>query len=252
MMEAKVMSSSRAFAITLAVLLFACSGCDAGEACDVPGAVELCACGSGAPGTQGARLCQDDHTWNTCDCSGAIPLPNAVMPLDPSGGRGGMAGTAGNSGAGGAGSGGTGGGTPMMDGGGNDDDGGMDLPDGGGSGGMGGSGGSGGMSGSGGMGGMDPENPYGPCMGNPDCRTSAECTITPSFPTQATVCAPKCVDTTDCPVPEGTYEAMVMCVTGYCRIDCTPVGFEALLTCPTGMTCIAPLFGTPWCHDDGM
>ena len=240
------MSNARSWVFSIAALLLASSGCDSGEACDVPGSVELCACGSGA---QGGRLCQEDHTWNACDCSGAIPLPNPVTPLDPSGGRGGMAGTAGTAGGGTGGVGATGGTTPMMDGGGQDDDSGIDVPDGGGSGGSGGTGGSGG---SGGTGGMEPENPYGPCMGNADCRASAACTITPNFPADATVCAPKCVDTTDCPVPEGAYDAVVMCVAGYCRIDCTPVGFGALLSCPMGMTCIAPFFGTPWCHDDGV
>jgi hypothetical protein len=30
------------------------------------------------------------------------------------------------------------------------------------------------------------------------------------------------------------------------------VPFAALLTCPEGMVCIAPLFGIAHCHDDGM
>jgi len=44
-----------------------------------------------------------------------------------------------------------------------------------------------------------------------------------------------------------------MCVTGYCKIDCTPVLFAALpSSCPTGMVCVAPLFGLSYCRDDGI
>ena len=85
-----------------------------------------------------------------------------------------------------------------------------------------------------------------------DLVTLAACSITPNFPTDATVCAPRCVDVSECPKPEGMYDATVQCVTGYCRIDCTPVLFEPLLSCPPGMACIAPLFGQSYCHDDGM
>ena len=97
-----------------------------------------------------------------------------------------------------------------------------------------------------------PVNPYSACMSASDCVPGAQCIITPSTPTNATVCAPPCVDTTDCPVPKGSYEAVMTCVTGYCQLDCTPVLFAPLLTCPTGMTCIAPLLGESYCHDDGM
>jgi hypothetical protein len=40
-------------------------------------------------------------------------------------------------------------------------------------------------------------------------------------------------------------------VNGSCMLDCTPVLFSPLLTCPTGMSCIAPLFGTAYCHNSG-
>jgi len=239
-----MLSSRLAFGSIVACAISMLGACDDFQPCAVPGTAEVCAC---APGAQGARVCDAEHTWSQCDCSGAIPLPNQVMPVGGSGGAGGAGGTGGSAGSGGAGTGGMGGSggmTPPVDGG--DDDGGTDPID------AGGMGGIGGMAGEGGMGGVAPETPYGACMNNGDCRPTAECSITPSFPTDATVCAPKCVDISDCPVPEDTYEAMVMCVAGFCRIDCTPVLFAALLTCPTGMTCIAPLFGQSYCHDDGM
>jgi len=237
MMEGTLMAKSRFLGVAL---LFFASSCDDVEPCAVPGSAEVCSC---APGAQGARVCEAEHTWSDCNCSGAIPLPNPVIPLDAGGGRGGGAGSAGSTGTGGAGAGGMGGGTPAMDGGEIDDDGGVDPAD---------AGGTGGMGGAGGMGGMEPENPYGPCANNGDCRMAAECTITPNFPADANVCAPRCTATSDCPVPAGMYDAVVTCVTGFCRLDCTPVVFQPLLSCPAGMVCVSPLFGSTWCHDDGM
>lgn len=231
----------------LVAVIAVLSGCDDAGSCDIPGAAGPCAC---APGAAGARVCSAEHTWGACNCSGAIPLPNPVVDVGGSGGSGGTTGSGGSAGVGGGGSGGSGGGTPPDDGGNGDDDGGTDMPDGGGAGGMnGGSGGSGAMGGTGGTG---PENPYGPCAGNVDCAPIGDCTITPNFPNDASVCAPHCTETSDCPVPAGMYDAVVMCVTGYCRIDCTSVAFQPLRSCPSGMACVAPLFGTPWCHDDGM
>ena len=245
MMEVTSMSKASSarwlvLSIASAALL---SACDAGSPCAIPGTAEACACALGA---QGARVCDAEHTWGECNCSGAIPLPNPIMELGGMGGSGGRAGVGGTAGVGGAGVGGMAGNTPPTDGGSVDDDGGVE-PDGGGMGGM-----SGGMGGASGAGGMEPNEPYGPCMTNDDCAPIGDCTITPNYPADATVCAPRCTATSDCPVPAGMYDAVIMCVTGYCRIDCTSVAFEPLLSCPTGMTCIAPLFGTPWCHDDGM
>jgi hypothetical protein len=56
----------------------------------------------------------------------------------------------------------------------------------------------------------------------------------------------------DCPVPDGTYEAVLACSQGGCRLDCTPLPFAPLLTCPAGMACVAPLFSPAYCHDDGV
>jgi hypothetical protein len=241
MMEVTRMAKPSLYGSIVSSLLLL-AACDGVQPCAVPGSVEACAC---APGMPGARVCEGEHTWGECDCSGAIPLPNPVTPI--TGGSGGMSGGAGGAGVGGSGAGGAGGSGGMSGGAGGagvggDDDGGVE-PD---------AGGSGGIGGSGGMGGMEPENPYGACMNNGDCQPTADCSITPNFPTDASVCAPKCMQVSECPVPEGTYEAMVQCVTGYCRIDCTPVLFEPLLSCPRGMVCINPLFGQSYCHDDGM
>ena len=93
---------------------------------------------------------------------------------------------------------------------------------------------------------------YGACMTAADCQPKAQCVITSNYPVDANVCAPACVDVGDCPVPDGTYDAVLGCVSGYCRLDCTPVLFAELLTCPSGMACIAPLLGSAYCHDDGM
>jgi hypothetical protein len=84
-----------------------------------------------------------------------------------------------------------------------------------------------------------------------DCDPEASCLQTPGVPASS-VCAPACVNDSDCPVPDGTYEARLGCVVGFCQLDCTPVLFAPLLTCPTGMTCIVAALGNAFCHDDGM
>jgi len=68
------------------------------------------------------------------------------------------------------------------------------------------------------------------------------------------VCARACGDTSDCPVPEGMYEADVLCVEGRCRIDCTSEFPLVQQTCPAGMTCIAEDFPglAEYCYDDGL
>jgi hypothetical protein len=105
------------------------------------------------------------------------------------------------------------------------------------------------MGGDGGSGGSPPlGDPYGPCTGDPDCAPIGACSMTQSSPTNATVCAPTCTVVGDCPVPEGTYDAVLQCVEGYCRLDCTPVVFQPLLSCPAPMTCIGALFGQSYCH----
>jgi hypothetical protein len=234
----------RALGLSLLLLAGACSD---DSPCGVPGVVQTCACSGGM---HGARVCGDDKTWQACNCSGAIALPNPVADKPTM------------HGSGGSGSGGRGGMMPPKGGSGGmmapptsmDEDGGGGVADGGGSGGS----GSGGMNAhpdAGGTGGAmadagmpTPMNAYGACKTPADCVMGAQCIVTASTPTDATVCAPPCVDTGDCPVPPGSYQAVLTCVTGYCQLDCTPVLFDPLLSCPSGMTCIAPLFGESYCH----
>lgn len=223
------------------------ASCETIARCPVPGVTTSCVCPGGA---SGARVCGDDNVWRTCDCSGAIGLPEPISIAPPSGTGGTSGGTAAPTG-----------GTSVVP----DDDAGVDpIPgtDAGPTGGSGGSGATGGTAGSGGVGatggtggtaGTDatPPDPYRPCMANTDCDTGGACVVTPGFVTLS-VCAPACVDVGDCPVPAGTYEASVVCDVGYCKVDCTPLPFAPLLTCPTGMTCVVPLFGISHCHDDGV
>jgi hypothetical protein len=222
-----------------ALVLSVAAGCSASERCGVPGVVAACTCGGGAPG---ARVCQPDSSWRACDCSGAIPLPQPVRERDAGGPD--TSGTGGAPPAGGAGgSSGAGGASMDVDGG--DDDAGMEPIDAGGSSGTGGSGGAPADAGT-----IDPRDAYRGCATASDCDLGAECTITPGFPTDDSVCAPACVDTGDCPVPGGSYQAGVKCVVGRCRLDCTPVLFQPLLTCPADMQCIAAQFDLSFCHDD--
>jgi hypothetical protein len=231
--------------IGMVLLTLAASACGSTDRCVAPGVTATCSCGGDK---LGARACREDRTWASCDCSGAIALPNPIIN-EPrgAGGAGGVSGTGGRGVTPGSG----GGVAPMTDGGA------VPLTDGGGGpmidGGASGTGGNG-TGGAGGTGGAEPVPlvPYGPCMATADCGPNADCVITPGFPTSASVCASVCVDVGDCPKPAGTYDAVVTCVTGYCKIDCTPVLFAALLSCPTGMVCVAPLFGLSYCHDDGI
>jgi hypothetical protein len=211
-----------AVGLLCALWLGACAG---SEPCDVPGVVTQCACGAG----MGARICGDDRTWQACDCSGTIALPVEVMASTPNAGTG----------ASGSGGGTAGTGTSMRR------DSGVSLRD---------SGDSDGSAADGGM--VDanvapPSAAYRACMTDAECDPGSKCIVTAGAPT-ASVCAPACVNTVDCPVPEGTYEAKVNCVTGYCQLDCTPVLFAPLLTCPGGMTCVIAALGSALCHDDGM
>lgn len=234
--------------VTAALVLGAISSCSTSARCGVPGVVTTCVCPNG---TSGARLCGEDNVWQRCDCDGAIGLPNAitndVMPggaggtmATPTGGSGPTVVTEDDAGA-----------EPAIDAGGTGGVSGAGAT--GATGGVGATGGTGGAGATGGTGGVEPmpPNPYRACMQNPDCDAGAACVVTPGFVT-ATVCAPACIDVGDCPVPDGSYQATVRCDAGYCKIDCTPLPFAPLLTCPTGMVCIAPLFGISHCHDDGV
>ena len=223
------------------MLLSACAmGCGGRERCGVPAGVGMaCQCSNGAAGV---RVCQPDLMWGPCDCTGRIELPGPVQDMGPNASSGGAV----QSGAMPAG----GGGAVQSGGMQGDEDSGMDPtqgPD--------ASSSTGGVISTGGGlatgGTMDAGAglpPYRACAAASDCDSGGQCMVTASFPTNASVCAPACVDVGDCPVPDGSYEASVICDVGFCRLDCTPVLFAALLTCPADMTCIAPLLGTAYCH----
>jgi hypothetical protein len=248
-MSSTAKARSKAVLLTAAVLTAVALGCNSREPCGMPGVVASCQCGGAA---RGSRVCTTHKIWAPCDCSGAIPLPRLSPPGAGDAGMRIASSTGGSSGS--ARPSGTGGAPPVT----SDDDAGMEPMSHGGtggrSGGASGSGGAGGASGFGGAGGA-PAEPmsaaYGACMSASDCHAGAQCIITASFPTDASVCAPACVDVGECPTPEGSYEALLGCLNGSCMLDCTPVLFLPLLTCPTGMSCISPLFGTAYCQNDG-
>jgi len=219
-----------------ALLLLAAAACSEIDPCGVPGIVTVCACGNGE---QGARVCSEDKHWGACDCSGAIALPGPIGPRDPQGGAGG---TGGSTPAPGSGT----GGAPVMP---PDDDAGGEPQPQAGSGGTAGGADAGGAPADAGM--PEPTDPYDNCATASDCRPGGECVITPSFPMDEVVCAPPCAQASDCPVPEGNFEAVLTCETGFCLLDCTPVLFAPLLSCPRQMTCIAPLIGQAYCHANG-
>jgi len=219
-------------------------GCDDLATCAEHGDTKSCECEDGASGTQ---LCLPERVWAECDCTFAMPLPDGGAS-----GVGGGSGGGGRGGAGGAsGASGTGGSPPPIDGG--DDDAGTDpMP-----GGTGGRAGEGGQGGEGGEGGAPApmSAAYRGCMNASDCDTGASCDTSPALlEDPLRVCARACGDSSDCPVPEGAYEADVTCVEGRCRIDCTAEFPLVQQTCPTGMTCIAEEFPglAEYCYDDGI
>ena len=97
----------------------------------------------------------------------------------------------------------------------------------------------------------DNKPAYGGCTEDSvdeDCRSGSICVVTSFTPAAVTVCAPACTTMQQCPVPEGDYEAMVVCAEGRCRIDCTGE-LLAPLSCPSGMACADQVIGTSYCHD---
>jgi hypothetical protein len=221
-------------------------GCDDLATCAEHGDTKSCECEGGASGTQ---RCLPERIWAACDCSSPAPVPDGGAA--GVGGSGGAA-AAGRSGAGGAaGASGTAGATAPVDAG-DEDDAGMDPAPAG----SGGSGGAGGAAGAAGAGGATApmSAAYRGCMNMNDCDTGASCDMAPALlEAPLRVCAPACDDVSDCPVPEGTYEADVLCVDARCRIDCTSEILLLQQTCPTGMTCIAEDFPgiAEYCYDDG-
>jgi hypothetical protein len=209
----------------------ALASCSSEPPCAVPGTTSECSCPGGVPGL---RVCSEERTLGECDCSGTLGIPNPVVP-----GTGGTeaAGSGGTS----AGTGSTAGTKAPPD----DDDAGMADA----------STSDGGDAGQDSGPAVDPLLAYRACMTAADCDPDSQCVQTPVlFSPTFTVCAPKCLNTTDCPVPSGSYTANVACVTGFCTLDCTPAPVtDPLRTCPTGTTCIVTTWGqAASCHDDGV
>jgi hypothetical protein len=128
----------------------------------------------------------------------------------------------------------------------------MEMPADGGVSGSGGSAGSAGMSGSGGSGGsMAIGMPYMACTAPAQCGAGATCESAPD-PDDASkmlrACAPACTDAATCPKPAGMYDAMVVCASGHCRLDCSAPLLEDDLSCPPSMRCVSPeLLSASYC-----
>ncbi len=238
---------------TLTFGLFAVAGCSSEyTACPTPLERRACSCGGDVEGVQ---QCMPEKVWSDCDCSGeGTPPADAGMAGASGGGAGGAGGTSGASGAAGAGAGGSGaGGAGGGGAGGTGGSAGSMTPAAGAGAGGAGAGGAAGEGGAGGAGGsMAEARPaYGGCTEDTvdeDCREGSICVLTQAVSGELTVCAPSCTMAEQCPVPDGEYEAMVVCAEGRCRIDCTP---EVLAprSCPSGMACAEQVLDTSYCHD---
>ena len=233
--------ASTLFGIALAVALTACTGI---KPCAKRGLTESCECPGGV---RGVRVCLPERVWDHCAC-GEMPAGDAGVA--GKGGNSGAAGTGGMSGsgssgtgAGGSSSGGSGGSKPPD----SDEDAGAEpISDAAaGTGGMsgGGSGGSAGSAGSAGASGSaaPASAAYKACTTASDCGgagASCESGTDPDDPfAEVQACAPACTDMSECPVPEGSYEAMIVCVDEHCRLDCSADLLQEPLTCPASMRC---------------
>lgn len=240
-----------AFAIALAVALTACTGI---KPCAKRGLTESCECPGGV---QGVRVCLPERVWDHCAC-GEMPAADAGVAGNggtgaPAGAGGMSGGGSGGSGAGGSDSGGSGGSEPPD----SDEDAGAEPTSdaGAGTGGAsgGGSGGSGGSAGSAGAsGGAAPASTaYKACTSESDCGAGASCesAVDPDDPfAEVLACAPACTEVSECPVPEGSYDAMIVCVEEHCRLDCSADLLQDPLSCPAGMRCASTdVLGPSYC-----
>lgn len=236
------------FALVCATIAPACTGI---EPCKKRGLSEACKCDGG---TMGTRSCLPELVWDHCEC-GSLPTPDAGVSGMSGGGMGGAAAISGGGGtsgsaapAGSGGSGGSGGGSGSVAPNPDDDAGIEPISDGGA-----GSGGSGGAGGAGGTAGTTAPvgSPYKACTSAPDCGAGASCeSATDPDDSSATIhaCAPACSDVNACPAkPAGSYDAMLVCVSGHCRLDCSPPLLEPDLSCPSGMRCAGDLLGPSYC-----
>jgi hypothetical protein len=207
-------------------------GCDDLATCAEHRDTRACEC---SDRNNGVQVCLPEHIWAECDCTVPAPLPDGGNSEADAGSGAGAGSSAGEtSGAGGS-------ARPPPDE--SDDDAGAQPAPGG--------AGSGGNSGS-----TPPSAAYRECKNMNDCDLGASCELAPAgLQAPLRVCAPNCVDVSDCPIPESMYEADLACVDGRCRLDCTAEGFPLPIpqTCPIGMICVAddvPSLAS-YCYDDG-
>jgi len=220
-------------------------GCTGINPCRKQGLTEECDC---AGGKKGVRVCLPERVWDHCACGEMPPVAGSSGASGGgAGGASGMSGTSGMSGSSGAGSGGTGGTQPDPD-----DDAGMDAAGSGGSSGMGGSGGTAGGGTGGSAGSTAMSAAYKSCTSATECSAGATCesTLDPDDPSMMLQgCAPACADKSGCPVPEGSYTAMLDCIEGHCRLDCSPPLLGDDLTCPASKRCApAGLLEPSYCY----
>jgi hypothetical protein len=96
---------------------------------------------------------------------------------------------------------------------------------------------------------------YSDCMNDNDCeRADSSCVRTSGPSGMRSVCAPPCFDVVDCPVPEGAYDAVLVCEAGFCVLDCTGIPLVSPASCPGGMVCVEPELPevVSYCFDDGL
>jgi hypothetical protein len=224
-----------AWAWLAAAAMLVWTGCHTPPTCKTPGKTRSCEC---AKGQTGVQQCLPERVWDRCTCSADAgapePGPDAATNVPMSG-------------TGGTGPSGTGGtmqpGMPMDMSGGDDDAGSDPNPMSAGTGGTGGSQDAGG--GSGGMGGGTDSGPppvtvdaYTTCTDASECEpVGSEC-LTDATGLLGSACQPACKNKNECPMPAGSYTAVVACTDGLCVLDCSPSGSDLTpRSCPTGLEC---------------
>jgi hypothetical protein len=214
------------------------AGCSTPPTCKTPGKTRSCECKKGQSGVQ---QCLPERVWGSCMCSaagspdaGSDAMPN--MPMSGTGGTGPM---------------GTGGSSmdppmpmTMMDD--EDADSGQMPMSTGGTGGHDAGGGTGGIAaGTGGTGGNDGGTPpaivdgYTSCTDASECKPAGSGCLMDATGLLGSACQPKCNGKSDCPVPAGSYTAIVTCNDeNLCVLDCSPTGSDVTpRSCPSGLDC---------------
>jgi hypothetical protein len=108
--------------------------------------------------------------------------------------------------------------------------------------------------GSGGTGGHDAGTPpdsvaaYGSCAQDGDCMPAGSACLTDPSGLLGSACQPPCKAKKDCPVPPGSYSAVVTCTADkLCVLDCSPGSDLTPGTCPGNLGCMALIDGTFAC-----